>query len=102
MSFRKFMAESLKKYASDLKFEQDSWDRFAKSLYYLSVDVSKESDVKNLGAKLDEVKDKHGTQGNNIFYLSYSSQSLRNDSESFPGSRPGEEMQTDSSSMACG
>ncbi len=68
--FRKFMAESLKKYASDLKFEQDSWHRFAKSLYYLSVDVSKESDVKNLGAKLDEVKDKHGTQGNNIFYLS--------------------------------
>lgn len=68
--FRNFMSDSLKKYASDLKFEQDTWDRFAGSLYYLPVDVSKQEDVKNLSSKLDELKDKHGTQGHNIFYLS--------------------------------
>jgi glucose-6-phosphate 1-dehydrogenase len=69
-AFRKFMAESLQKFAPDLKFEQETWDRFAKSLYYLPADVSKKQDLDNLKNKLDELKDKHGTQGNHIFYLS--------------------------------
>lgn len=69
-AFRDFMGDSLKKYASDLKFEQDTWDRFAKTLYYLPADVSKKEDMQLLSDKLNELKDKHGTLGNNIFYLS--------------------------------
>jgi len=68
--FRVLMCDSLKKFASDLKFEQDAWDKFAKSLYYLSADMGKQQDYDTITSKLDELKDKHGTEGNNIFYLS--------------------------------
>ncbi len=68
--FRDFMRDSLQKYAADLKFEQETWDRFANSLYYLPTDVSKAEDLGNVNNKLAELKDKHGTQGNHIFYLS--------------------------------
>jgi glucose-6-phosphate 1-dehydrogenase len=68
--FRDLMCDSLKKFAHDLKFEQDSWEHFAKSLYYLPADMSKQKDFETISAKLSELKDRHGTQGNHIFYLS--------------------------------
>jgi glucose-6-phosphate 1-dehydrogenase len=68
--FRQVMQESLQKYSSDLQFEQPVWDRFARSLYYLPADITKSEDCQKLAAKLQELKDKHGTLGNHIFYLS--------------------------------
>jgi len=68
--FRDLMRDSLQKFAHDLKFEQDSWDRFAKSLYYLAADVGKQQDLETVSSKLTDLKDKHNTKGNHIFYLS--------------------------------
>lgn len=68
--FRTLMRESLRQYASDLPFHEETWDQFASSLYYLPADVSKKQDLDALANKLVELKEKHNTQGNHIFYLS--------------------------------
>lgn len=70
--FRNLMKESLLKFASDLAFDEDSWARFASSLYYVATDSSKPEGFEVIKTTLDELDAKHGTKGRHIFYLSTS------------------------------
>lgn len=67
--FRNSMKESLQKYASDLPFEQKSWDRFANMVYYRSSNFGKEEGLTELASLLSELETKHGTRGNHVFYM---------------------------------
>ncbi len=71
-AFRNLMKESLIKFAPDLPFEEDSWARFASSLYYRSTDSSKPEGYEVIKSTLAELDSKHGTKGRHIFYLSTS------------------------------
>jgi len=71
-AFRNVMRDSLIKFAPDLPFEEDSWGRFAASLYYRATDSSKPEGYEVIKSTLAELDDKHGTKGRHIFYLSTS------------------------------
>lgn len=68
--FRKAMKESIINYAPDLQVEDSSWQRFAERLHYLSANFAEVSGFKSLSDLLSDLKVKHGTRGNHIFYLS--------------------------------
>jgi glucose-6-phosphate 1-dehydrogenase len=68
--FRTVMKDSVQKYASDINFQEDSWNEFAKSLHYLASDVTKAEGFVQLSDRLQQLKEEHATQGNHIFYLS--------------------------------
>jgi len=51
-------------------FDQTSWDRFARALYYCAFDYSlTESYETSLRQRLASLEEKHATEGNSIFYL---------------------------------
>jgi glucose-6-phosphate 1-dehydrogenase len=68
--FRKSMEESLKKFASDLTFDQQTWDRFAGTLYYRSANFTNSGGFDDLAKLLKEFETKHNTRGNHVFYFS--------------------------------
>jgi glucose-6-phosphate 1-dehydrogenase len=68
--FRNLMRDSLKQFATDLPFNEETWNRFSANLFYLSADATKPEGFAALSGKLDELKEQHGTLGNHIFYLS--------------------------------
>jgi glucose-6-phosphate 1-dehydrogenase len=68
--FRAVMKEAVQEFASDLNFEEESWERFAQSLHYLPADATKPDGFNSLKDRLEELATEHGTKGNNIFYLS--------------------------------
>jgi glucose-6-phosphate 1-dehydrogenase len=68
--FRDAMEDSVHKYASDLKFDKQAWDRFASSLYYRSANFGTVGGFDDLAKLLKEFETKHGTGGNNLFYFS--------------------------------
>ena len=68
--FRDTMKDSVIKYAEDVEFEEAIWSRFAGSLYYRPGNAKEESYYENLAQELDEIGEKHGSSGKNIFYLS--------------------------------
>lgn len=68
--FRTAMKESIQKYAPDLKFEEESWSRFAAGLYYKPSNFTEDGSFDELAKFLEELKEKHGTGGNHVFYLS--------------------------------
>ena len=68
--FRTVMKQSLQEFAQDLAFEEESWQRFAANLHYLSADVTKSEGFDSLSSRLNELHEQYGTQGHNIFYLS--------------------------------
>ncbi len=70
--FRTSMEESIHKYASDLKFDNESWERFASCVYYRSANFGSPGGFGELPALLSELETKHGTRGNNVFYCSTS------------------------------
>lgn len=68
--FRQSMRDSLQQFAPDIPFDQNKWDRFASAIYYLSAYFDKEGGLNELSQLLGTLSEKHGTQGNNLFYLS--------------------------------
>jgi glucose-6-phosphate 1-dehydrogenase len=68
--FRDAMKDSVSKYTEGITVEDEDWARFAAAMYYVAGDFGDQKAFDNLAKFLDEMKDKHGTQGNNIFYLS--------------------------------
>lgn len=67
--FRKAMAQSIQQFAPDIVFEQSSWARFASILYYLPSNFGKEEGLSDLVKLLKDLEERHGTRGNNIFYM---------------------------------
>ena len=68
--FRKLMCESLQKFAPDLPFEQDAWDRFATCLFYQPADSGSTQGFEAIKSRLEELGQKYNTGGRNVFYLS--------------------------------
>lgn len=68
--FRNSMKESIQKFATDLNFDEKVWNRFASAIYYRSSNFGKEEGFADLVSLLKELEEKHGTQGNNMFYFS--------------------------------
>jgi glucose-6-phosphate 1-dehydrogenase len=69
-AFRASMKEAIQKYSPDLKFEEETWNRFASCLYYRPSNFTEEGSFDELAKFLEELKDKHGTCGNHVFYMS--------------------------------
>jgi glucose-6-phosphate 1-dehydrogenase len=67
--FRVSMQEAIHKYGNDIPFEQKSWDSFAAKLYYQASNFDKEHGLSSLVGLLADAESKHGTKGNNIFYM---------------------------------
>ena len=68
--FRATMLEAMHKFGGDITVRDEEWRRFAYALYYLPADISQTDAFHPLTGLLDELASTHGTQGNNIFYLS--------------------------------
>lgn len=68
--FRNSMKDSLIKFAPELTFTDANWDRFASKIYYLPGNFQQENGFANLAKTLDDLAQKHGTEGRNIFYMS--------------------------------
>jgi glucose-6-phosphate 1-dehydrogenase len=68
--YRTMMKDSVQKYAPDIEVEEDSWGRFADLLYYMPGDTGKHESFSEMARLLEDLGGKHGTGGNNIFYLS--------------------------------
>lgn len=68
--FRDSMEESIHKYASDLQFDKQAWDRFASAMYYRSCNFGNTGGFDELAALLKDFETQHGTRGNNVFYFS--------------------------------
>ena len=67
--FRASMQEAIQKFATDLPFDAKTWDRFAGAMYYRSSNFGKEEGFADVKALLKDLEEKHGTRGNNIFYM---------------------------------
>ncbi|HEY9869595.1 MAG TPA: glucose-6-phosphate dehydrogenase [Candidatus Obscuribacterales bacterium] len=68
--FRAAMLESMRQFAADVPLADEEWRRFAACLYYLPADFARPDAFQPLAELLAELAGRHGTQGNNIFYLS--------------------------------
>ncbi len=67
--FRQSMARSIQQFAPEIPFDQSTWERFAAFLYYLPSNFGKEEGLFDLAKLLKELEQRHGTRGNNIFYM---------------------------------
>lgn len=68
--FRIAMRNALQQFAPDIPFEPAKWERFAARLYYLPGNFDKPGGLDELAQLLKTLETKHGTGGNNLFYLS--------------------------------
>jgi glucose-6-phosphate 1-dehydrogenase len=67
--FRNSMKEAIQSFATDLTFDEKAWDHFASSMYYRSSNFGKEEGFAELAELLADLEQKHGTRGNNMFYM---------------------------------
>ncbi|HET7481902.1 MAG TPA: glucose-6-phosphate dehydrogenase [Actinomycetota bacterium] len=67
--FDKSLREAVGKY-SRLEPTAESWERFHKDLVYVPGDVNDDDLFRRLKARLEQVDDERGTQGNRVWYLS--------------------------------
>jgi glucose-6-phosphate 1-dehydrogenase len=68
--FRANMKEAVAQFSEAKSVDDEVWASFAQGLHYLKVDIGTNEDYVKLGAKLDEIDQERGTQGNRVFYLS--------------------------------
>src|SRR6266542_3309292 len=68
--FREKMRESVEKYREDSPFDNDVWNGFAQSLFYVAGDVKDPAAYHRLGERLSEIDNSRHTGGNVLFYLS--------------------------------
>lgn len=67
--FREHMREGVEQFGGGLVSE-DTWQEFAKGLFYCSGDIDKQESYQKLKAFLGELDEQRGTRGNRVFYLS--------------------------------
>lgn len=68
--FRDKMKESVSKFLEEAPFDEDVWNSFAQSLFYVPGDLNNPESYDDIRNKLDEVEKTHQTAGNVLFYLS--------------------------------
>ncbi len=68
--FRARMKESVSKFLEEAPFDEDVWNSFAQSLFYVPGDLNNPASYDTIRDKLDEIEKSHQTAGNVIFYLS--------------------------------
>ncbi|MCA9801895.1 MAG: glucose-6-phosphate dehydrogenase [Cyanobacteria bacterium HKST-UBA02] len=68
--FRNALKESVVKYGEDIDFEEESWTRFSRCLYYRAGNANERSYYEELKKTLEQMAKDHGTKNSNIFYLS--------------------------------
>ncbi|MGH9761820.1 MAG: glucose-6-phosphate dehydrogenase, partial [Blastocatellia bacterium] len=69
--FRQMTTQEIRQFATG-GFDTQSWEWFAKRLYYLSGDFKDPEAYKKLGETLGQVDREQSTQGNCLFYLATS------------------------------
>src|SRR5579875_913433 len=69
-NFRERMKESVSKFLEDAPFDEDVWNSFAQSLFYVAGDINTGDAYDDIRNKLDELEKTHQTAGNALFYLS--------------------------------
>jgi glucose-6-phosphate 1-dehydrogenase len=70
MEFRQAMKDSLKQFAPEIAFDENTWERFASGLYYLASNFTEPGSFDPLANLLDDLGKKHGCLGKHVFYLS--------------------------------
>ncbi len=68
--FRAAMRNALQQFAPDIPFDAAKWDRFASGLYYLPGYFDKPGGLDDLAEFLKTLEERHGTAGNNLYYMS--------------------------------
>ncbi|MBI4532430.1 MAG: glucose-6-phosphate dehydrogenase [Candidatus Melainabacteria bacterium] len=68
--FRLSMCQAMHEFADDVPIDKDTLAQFANCLYYLPTNFGDNKAFSALSLLIDELKVKHQTRGNNIFYLS--------------------------------
>ena len=68
--FRLSMCKAMHEFADDVPIDKDTLAQFANCLYYLPTNFGDNKAFSALSLLMDELKVKHQTRGNNIFYLS--------------------------------
>lgn len=66
--FRSKMSADMREYATH-EIDRDLWERIAGQLYYLPGDLQEAETYDRLKTLLEEVDQRHGTQGNYFYYL---------------------------------
>jgi glucose-6-phosphate 1-dehydrogenase len=66
--FAAAMKKAVKEFGRD-PFRQDVWDSLAGGLRYLATEFDDEAGEDSLARMLDELDEKHGTEGNRVYYL---------------------------------
>ncbi len=68
--YRAKMKEAIIEFSESKSVDEAVWASFADKLYYLTLDIGTAEHYAQLGQLLTEVDQRHGTQGNHLFYLS--------------------------------
>ena len=71
-SFREHMCQRVKHSPEVLVFRQKLWDEFVPALHYITADFEDAAGYQQLGQRLREMDQEHGTNGNRLFYLATS------------------------------
>jgi glucose-6-phosphate 1-dehydrogenase len=71
-SFREQMCQCVKHSPEVLVFRQKLWDEFVPALHYITADFEDAAGYQQLGQRLREMDQEHGTNGNRLFYLATS------------------------------
>ncbi len=69
-AFRSKMRESVEKFLENSPFDEGLWNDFARNLFYLAGDITKQEMFDQLKTRLGEIDESHKTEGNVLFYLS--------------------------------
>ncbi len=67
--FREHLKQGIEEYGNGLQ-SQDTWEEFAKGLFYHATNIDQPDDYQSLKAFLAELDPVRGTRGNRVFYLS--------------------------------
>ncbi len=68
--FRARMREAIEEFSAEKSVDEEVWNSFAQSLYYITGDINTPADYVKLTELLEQVDRERGTQGNRLFYLS--------------------------------
>jgi glucose-6-phosphate 1-dehydrogenase len=67
-AYRKFSREKVSEH-SRLEPTDESWESFAKDMYYVQADATDPASYRRLKERLEEIDEESGTKGNRVWYL---------------------------------
>jgi glucose-6-phosphate 1-dehydrogenase len=68
--FRAHMKEAVTEFSAEKSVDEEVWNSFAQSLFYITGDINTPADYVKLNEMLEQVDKERGTGGNRLFYLS--------------------------------